>query len=185
MIKRAKYAYCLYYTEMGGGVSSFRRAFLITTIICWNVSLNNGDSNARVTAPDINGTSGRADSVRRYAHAPEVTGTKYMFMRQDVCVRKSDSSEQHAFLPMWLLIFSPERARAALKAVRWLKKKPNPPLPNKFNFPDWGWRDLSPSVTLTLTAVPGVSRVPCARESGDRSDVLGDLTQINSEACVP
>lgn len=152
----------------------FRRTFLITTIICWNVSLNNGDSNARVTAPDINGTSGTADSVRRYAHAPKVTGTKYIFVRQDVCVRKRDSSVQHVFLPVWLLISSHGRARAALKAVRWLKKTPKPPLANNFNFPDWGWWDLSPSVTLTLTAVPGVSRVPCARESGDRSDVFGD-----------
>lgn len=82
MIKGAKYAYCLYYTEGGG---SFRGTFLIATIICWSVSLNNGDSTARVTAPDVNGTSGRADSVRRYAHAPKVTGTKYIFVRQDVC----------------------------------------------------------------------------------------------------
>lgn len=119
MIKRAKYAYCLYYSERGG---NFSRTFVITTIICWNVSLNNGDTNVRVTAPDINGTSGTADSVRRYAHAPKVTGTKYIFVRQDVCVRKRDSSVQHVFLPVWLLIFSPGRTRAALKAVRWLKK---------------------------------------------------------------
>lgn len=56
-----------------------------------------------------------------------------------------------------------------------VKKNPQkPPLANNFNFPDWGWWDLSPSVRLTLTAVPGVSRVPCAGGSGDRSDVFGD-----------
>lgn len=121
MIKGAKYAYCLCYTERGGG-AGFRRTFLITTIVRWDVSPNIGDSNARVTAADINGTSGAADSVRRYAHAPKVTGTKYIFVRQDVCVWKRDSSVQHVFLPVWLLIFSPGRARAALKAVRWLKK---------------------------------------------------------------
>lgn len=39
------------------------------------------------------------------AHVPKVTGTR-IFVRQDVCVRKPDSSAQHVILPAWLLIQS-------------------------------------------------------------------------------
>lgn len=77
---------------------SFRGTFLISTI-CSKMRLNNTISIARVKVLDINGTSRTADSVRRRtAHAPKVTGTKYIFMRQDVCAWKPDSSAQHVFM---------------------------------------------------------------------------------------
>lgn len=50
---------------------------------------------------DISGTSRTDDSVRRRAHAPQVTGTTYIFVRQDVCAWKRESCpRRYSFHPL-------------------------------------------------------------------------------------
>lgn len=69
---------------------------------------------------DINGASGAADSAGRRVRAPLTflkSQVQIIYLRQDVCARKPDSSTQHVFLPCVVINSFPRTAGDALTAV--------------------------------------------------------------------